>query len=107
MCPAASDRSLPTREMTIFGFALMFAAALCHATWNFFVKRIGGGPELVWLSSIVAVPIYLPLAVLVVATKTPDFGLLNWIFFGGSCVIHLSYFLLLQQGCHRGELSLA
>ena len=33
--------------MTILGFALVLTAAFYHATWNYFVKRINGGPELV------------------------------------------------------------
>ena len=35
--------------MSTLGFGLVLAAAFCHAIWNFFVKRINGGPELVWL----------------------------------------------------------
>ncbi len=31
--------------MTIVGFGLVLAAAFCHAIWNFFVKRINGGPS--------------------------------------------------------------
>ena len=49
--------------MTILGFALVLTAAFCHATWNYFVKRINGGPELVWLFSSVAMIIYLPVTV--------------------------------------------
>jgi hypothetical protein len=49
--------------MSIPGLALVFAAAFCHTTWNYFVKRINGGPELIWLFSILLVVIYLPVAV--------------------------------------------
>ena len=33
--------------MTLAGFALVIAAAFCHATWNYHVKRINGGAELI------------------------------------------------------------
>ena len=41
--------------MTPLGFSLILTAAFCHATWNFFIKRINGGPELVWLFSALSV----------------------------------------------------
>jgi uncharacterized membrane protein len=92
--------------MTILGFALVLAAACCHATWNFFVKRINGGPELVWLFSIISVALYLPVAILVVIRERPVFGGLQIAFIIGSAILHLAYFLLLQQGYRRGDLSL-
>ena len=49
--------------MSVAGFLLVLTAAFCHATWNYLVKRINGGPELIWLFSLVSVAIYLPFAV--------------------------------------------
>ena len=93
--------------MSILGFCLVLAAAFCHAIWNFFVKRINSGPELVWLFSIISVSLYLPVAIaIVVATSTSIFGPRELVFVGGSVVLHLGYFLLLQQGYRRGDLSL-
>ncbi len=92
--------------MTSLGFALVLAAAFCHATWNFFVKRINGGPELVWLFSVMSVLIYLPVAIYILATKQPAFGIWEIIFIGGSAMLHLGYFLLLQKGYRKGDLSL-
>ena len=92
--------------MTTLGLALVLAAALCHATWNFFVKRIGGGPELVWLFSVISVALYLPVAIYILAADRPSFGPRQIEFILGSAVLHLGYFLLLQQGYRRGDLSL-
>ncbi|MGB0085441.1 MAG: DMT family transporter [Rhodomicrobiaceae bacterium] len=92
--------------MTTLGLALVLAAALCHATWNFFVKRIGGGPELVWLFSVISVALYLPVAIYILAADQPSFGPQQIEFILGSAVLHLGYFLLLQQGYRRGDLSL-
>lgn len=32
--------------MSLLGFFLVLAAAFCHATWNYFLKRISAGAEL-------------------------------------------------------------
>lgn len=92
--------------MTISGFLLVLTAAFCHAGWNFFVKRINGGPELVWLFSIVSVGLYLPVAVFIYVTEKPDIGWFEFAFIVASAILHLGYFLLLQQGYRRGDLSL-
>ncbi|WP_050930152.1 DMT family transporter [Aestuariivita boseongensis] len=92
--------------MSITGLALVLAAAVCHATWNFYVKRINGGPELIWLFSVVAVLLYLPLAVWIVVTQKPDFSFWPMVFIIGTIVLHLGYFLLLQTGYRHGDLSL-
>ena len=92
--------------MSFFGLSLVLAAACCHATWNFFVKRINGGPELVWLFSVISVVIYLPVALFILITERPVLGLFEFAFVAGSAVLHLGYFLLLQQGYRKGDLSL-
>jgi drug/metabolite transporter (DMT)-like permease len=92
--------------MTALGFALVLTAAFCHATWNYFVKRINGGPELVWLFSFVAMIIYLPVAVYIWIIEQPVFGVWELAFITGSAVLHLGYFLLLQAGYRKGDLSL-
>ncbi|MDJ0684873.1 MAG: DMT family transporter [Alphaproteobacteria bacterium] len=91
--------------MSISGFSLVLAAALCHAIWNYFVKRIDGGPELIWLFSLVAVILYLPLAIWILAVEQPDLGLPAIVFILGSVVLHLGYFLLLQAGYRTGAMS--
>ncbi|PLX37714.1 MAG: hypothetical protein C0606_05390 [Hyphomicrobiales bacterium] len=92
--------------MSLFGFALVLAAAFCHATWNFFVKRINAGPELVWLFSAVTVVVYLPVAIVAVVIERPAFDTMQIVFILGSAVLHLAYFLLLQRGYRYGDLSL-
>ncbi len=92
--------------MSAFGLALVLAAAFCHATWNVFVKRINGGPELIWLFSLVSSVIYLPLAIGVFVVARPQFGLWEIVFILGSSLLHLVYFTLLQIGYRKGDLSL-
>ena len=92
--------------MTLVGFGLVLAAAFCHAIWNFFVKRINGGPELVWLFSVLSVAVYLPLAAIILLEERAPLGPRELAFIAASAALHLGYFLLLQQGYRRGDLSL-
>lgn len=92
--------------MTLLALALVLAAACSHATWNLLVKRLNAGPELVWLFSLIAVPIYLPLAVAAVWIQQPVLGWYEIAFCIGSALLHMGYFLLLQQGYRQGDLSL-
>ena len=92
--------------MSFSGFLLVLAAAFCHATWNFFVKRINGGPELIWLFSLLSAVIYLPVAVWILIVQKPEFTLISCAFILGSAILHLGYFLFLQTGYRNGDLSL-
>lgn len=92
--------------MSFTGLALVLTAAFCHATWNFFVKRINGGAELIWLFSALSVIIYLPLAMWILLVDRPQIGWPQVLFIAGSGALHLGYFLLLQTGYRNGDLSL-
>ncbi len=92
--------------MSTLALALVLAAACCHATWNFLVKRINGGPELVWLFSAIAALLYLPVAIAVVVIQKPVLGWYEIAFCLVSALLHMAYFLLLQQGYRKGDLSL-
>ncbi|NNK16935.1 MAG: EamA family transporter [Sulfitobacter sp.] len=92
--------------MSIAGLTLVLLAAVCHATWNVFVKRINGGAELIWMFSVISVLIYLPLAIWIIVVQRPVFGPWQIGFMLGTVALHLGYFLLLQTGYRKGDLSL-
>jgi drug/metabolite transporter (DMT)-like permease len=92
--------------MSLVALLLVIAAAVCHATWNFFIKRINGGPELIWLFSLVSLPVYGPVAIWLLVTQRPDMSAIGWSFILGSVFLHLAYLLLLQTGYRKGDLSL-
>jgi len=92
--------------MSGLAFALVLTAAFLHAAWNFLLKRINAGPELVWLFSTLTLIIYLPVAAAVWVIEKPQFDLVSGGFVLGSAVLHLGYLLVLQQGYRRGDLSL-
>lgn len=91
--------------MTLAGFILVLAAAFCHAGWNFFYKRMGGGLELIWLFSAVSAVIYAPLAGYVLLHSSAALTLHQWLFIAGSTAWHLTYFAVLQRGYSVGDLS--
>ena len=92
--------------MTGFALSLVLGAAFVHATWNFLAKKVGGGPEFVWLFSVLTALIYLPLNIGVIVWQQPAIGWPQLIFMLGNTTLHLAYFLLLQQGYRSGDLSL-
>jgi drug/metabolite transporter (DMT)-like permease len=85
---------------------LVLAAAFIHATWNLLVKRLGGGPALVWLFGVLSVCLYAPLTAAVLLVQKPHVGAVQLAFMAGTAVLHLAYFLVLQSGYRAGDLSL-
>ncbi|MCF3594341.1 DMT family transporter [Rhodobacteraceae bacterium LMO-12] len=91
--------------MTLFGFSLVLFAAICHASWNFLVKRINAGPELVFLFSALSVVIYLPLAIWYGAAIF-TFTAIHYLFLFGTVLLHTGYFVMLNWGYRHGALSI-
>ena len=92
--------------MTAIALVLVLTAAVCHASWNFLAKRVQGGAELVWLYSLASSLIYLPLAIWIFTALPSGLNQMQWVFIGGSAVLHLVYFVLLQAAYRNGDLSL-
>jgi uncharacterized membrane protein len=83
--------------------ALLFVltAAVLHATWNYFLKKSGGGVGLVALSTVLSSLILTPLAIYFIVAGHS----LTWAEAGvcfGSGVIHTIYFLLLDRAYRSG-----
>jgi drug/metabolite transporter (DMT)-like permease len=86
--------------------ALVLAAAVLHAAWNFLAKRsAGGGVPVAWLVSASSAALWTPVAIAAVVVGSPRFGTagLGWVL--GSAVLHVGYFLFLQLGYRLGDLS--
>ncbi|MFI7674266.1 EamA family transporter [Actinophytocola sp. NPDC049390] len=83
---------------------LVLSAAVAHAGWNLYAKRVpDGGALFVWLAAVWSVVFLVPFAAVIVVQN----GLAAswWLAFGVSGVIHLGYFVLLQRGYRVGDLS--
>ena len=88
--------------MTALALALVLFAAFIHASWNFLLKKSGGGTGLITIASVISLAMYAPLAVAVTwisafALQPTHFALML-----GSGVIHTGYFLLLDRAYRSG-----
>ena len=92
--------------MTFLALALILAAATVHASWNYFLKRSGGGTVFVWLFATLSALIYAPLAVGILWWQKPVFGWPQYSLIFASAVLHTAYYLLLDSGYRSGDLSI-
>ncbi len=92
--------------MNSLALALVLIAACFHASWNLLAKRVGGGATSVWLYDGVALVIYAPITLIVIFFQHPHVDKLALAFMLGSGLFHLGYFIFLQLGYRKGDLSL-
>jgi len=91
--------------VTAAALALVLAAALAHATWNYFLKRARGGAGFMTLVAIVAAVIWAPLAAGQWIHEGYEFRLVHLWPIVASAAIHTAYFILLDRGYRSGDLS--
>src|SRR5579859_6015517 len=89
-------------SVTGVALALILLSALVHASWNFLLKKSGGGAGLITAANVGSLVAYAPIAA-VIAWRTgfrPEpihFGLML-----GSGLVHTAYFLLLDRAYRSG-----
>ncbi|HET9652385.1 MAG TPA: DMT family transporter [Usitatibacter sp.] len=88
--------------MTALALGLVLFAAFCHASWNFLLKKSGGGPGLIAAASATSVAIYAPLAAGVIWMQGYRFEPVHLVLMLGSGLIHTAYFLLLDRAYRSG-----
>ena len=93
--------------MTGLALTLILAAAFIHASWNFLLKRSGGGTVFVWLFASLSALFYAPLAIGVVWWTQPPLGWISYTLMLASAFIHTAYYMLLDRSYRSGgDLSL-
>lgn len=92
--------------MTALALVLVLLSAMAHATWNLASKRARGGAAFVWMFDALAALIYAPLALVALVRWQGVLSATALAFIVGSAILHLAYFLMLQQGYRVGDLSL-
>jgi len=92
--------------MSGLALLLILAAAGVHATWNYLLKRSGGGTAFVWLFATLSALIYAPLAAAVVWWTAPALTPASYGLMLASAVVHTAYYMLLYRGYRSGDLSL-
>ena len=88
--------------MTIYALALVITAAVLHASWNYLLKKCGGGIGVLALSAIVATTALTPFSLYLIFANDVDFTPLNLVAIVGGGVLHLIYFLLLDRAYRSG-----
>lgn len=93
--------------MSALALALVLAAALIHASWNYLLKRSGGGTPFVWWFATLSALFYAPVAFGVVWLTRPEIGWTQIALMLASAALHTAYYLLLDRGYRAGgDLSL-
>src|SRR5438045_4958080 len=91
--------------MTGLAIALVLGAALVHASWNYLLKRSGGGIGFVWAFAALSSLLYAPLAAGVVIVQHFELTVEVLAFLFASAALHTAYYLLLDRGYRHGDLS--
>jgi drug/metabolite transporter (DMT)-like permease len=86
-------------------FALIAAAAVAHASWNFFAKQARGGLPFVWLAGLCAASAYAAPAAIQLLLSDKHVTGAGIAFMAGSGCLHSAYFTTLQRGYAEGDLS--
>lgn len=92
--------------MSPLALALVLSAAVVHATWNFLLKRSGGGIVFVWWFAMLSALIYAPLTLAVLWWQRPALGWMHLGLMFASAALHTAYYMLLDRGYRSGDLSL-
>src|SRR3954468_14247396 len=91
--------------MTGLAIALVLGAALIHASWNYILKKSGGGVGFVWAFAALSALFYAPVAVGICLYLKFEFTPLAIGCIAASAVLHTAYYLLLDRGYRHGDLS--
>lgn len=88
--------------MTGLALALVLASAFIHASWNFLLKKSGGGTGLITAASCLSLVLYAPVVAVATWLATYAFQPMHLVLMLGSGVIHTAYFLLLDRAYRSG-----
>ena len=88
--------------MTAFALGLVLFSAFVHASWNFLLKKSGGGAGLVTAASAASLVVYAPVVAVAVWLHGYRFEPIHLALMLGSGVIHTGYFLLLDRAYRSG-----
>ena len=88
--------------MTAAALALVVVSAFVHASWNFLLKKSGGGTGLITAASLLSLAIYAPLVAAVTWYTGYDFKPVHLALMFGSGMIHTVYFLMLDRAYRSG-----
>ena len=88
--------------MTAVALGLVLFAAFIHASWNFLLKKSGGGTGLITIASVISLAIYAPIVLYAAYLSAFHLKPVHLALMLGSGVIHTGYFLLLDRAYRSG-----
>jgi drug/metabolite transporter (DMT)-like permease len=88
--------------VTGVALALVVFSAFVHASWNFLLKKSGGGSGLITAASVTSLAIYAPIVAGVAWFAGYSIQPIHLALMLGSGVIHTAYFLLLDRAYRSG-----
>jgi drug/metabolite transporter (DMT)-like permease len=88
--------------VTALALVLVLFSAFIHASWNFLLKRSGGGAGLITATNLVSLAIYLPVAAGIVWHTGYRPQPIHLVLMLGSGLVHTAYFLLLDRAYRSG-----
>ncbi|HEX2102753.1 MAG TPA: DMT family transporter [Solirubrobacteraceae bacterium] len=92
--------------MPASALVLVLMAAGAHAAWNVLAKTADGGATFVWLFTVAAAVLYVPVLGVALALDPGPVDLAAIGLMAGSGALHALYFVALQRGYREGDLSL-
>ena len=88
--------------MTALALALVVFSAFVHASWNFLLKKSGGGTGLITAASLLSLAVYAPIVAAAVWLQGYDFQPIHLALMFASGMTHTVYFLLLDRAYRSG-----
>lgn len=91
--------------MSLQVLLLVITAAILHAAWNLVTKQVNGGLPFFWTIGLLSSVICLPFVIWQMQQVSISFSSAGWLFAMVSAAIHSVYFLVLQAGYRKSDLS--
>jgi drug/metabolite transporter (DMT)-like permease len=88
--------------VTVLALALVLFSAFIHASWNFLLKKSGGGAGLITAASALSLAVYLPIVAVAAWFSHYQLQPIHLALMLGSGMIHTLYFLLLDRAYRSG-----
>jgi len=88
--------------VTAAALALVVCSAFVHASWNFILKKSGGGTGLITAASLASLVVYAPIVIGTTWYLGYDFQPVHLALMFGSGMIHTVYFLMLDRAYRSG-----
>ena len=88
--------------MTGLALLLVLASALIHASWNFALKKSGGGAGLITAACLLSLAVYAPVMIVAAWLQRYEFQPFHLALMFTAGMIHTAYFLLLDRAYRSG-----